>query len=436
MKKIHFLHYATEDCRGGAAKAAYATHHLLLSRGHASQMVVRNKYSFDDPTVREVPVSPLKFRLDQVRRKVPGLSPPEFKAKTAFNFDIGSLISDASLFPVPPSDVELVLIHWITGFLTVRHIRRIFDHYGCPIVLVMNDQQPITGGCHYSLGCDGYTRKCGNCPQLEDPCERDRSRVVWGRKHTLLSPLPLVVWSGSSGTTLKVARSSLFSGHQRITIPGPIDDAVFRPLKREVAREILRLPQGKRIILVAATMMNDERKGMKYAVEAINRLRSMPELCIDHNLDNIHLAVAGHGSETLRAQLAFPSTRLGFLNDSISLALAYQAADVFLCPSVDDEGPMMVTESMMCGTPVVMFKVGIAGDLIQDGLTGYAVPVGDAAAMARALHCVLSSSCPTPMREAVRKMAVQVQSPAEAIPRIEAAMRAIVTGGEKSRTKS
>ena len=130
---MRFLHYATEDCRGGAAKGVYGTHHLLLSRGHASQMVVRDKYSFDDPSVHAVPLSPLKYRLDRIRRRIPGVRPEAFKAKAAFNFDTESLTSDDALFPIPRSDVDLVLIHWITGFLTVRQIRLIHDHYGCPL---------------------------------------------------------------------------------------------------------------------------------------------------------------------------------------------------------------------------------------------------------------------------------------------------------------
>jgi glycosyltransferase involved in cell wall biosynthesis len=355
------------------------------------------------------------------------------QAKAAFNFDAETLLSETALFVVPRAEVDVVLIHWITGFLTVRQIRQIYDHYRCPVVLVMNDQQTITGGCHYSLGCDGYTRKCGNCPLLSDPGEQDRSRVVWERKHRLLSPVPLVIWSGSSGSTAKLACSSLFKNHQRITLPGPIEDTPFRPLKREWARDILRLPQDKHIIFLAATMINDERKGMRYAVEALNRLHLMTGDRGVLKAGNIHLAIAGHGAEAIRGQLAFPFTKLGFLNDSISLALAYQAADVFLCSTIDDEGPMMVTESMMCGTPVVMFRVGIAGDLIRDGESGYAVPVGDAGALARALCLVLTCPDVTRMCKAANKSATYAQSPAYAVPRLENAMKSLImTEGTRS----
>lgn len=36
---------------------------------------------------------------------------------------------------------------------------------GLPVVWSLHTLFPITGGCIYSGGCDGFTRQCGNCPQ-------------------------------------------------------------------------------------------------------------------------------------------------------------------------------------------------------------------------------------------------------------------------------
>jgi glycosyltransferase involved in cell wall biosynthesis len=256
--------------------------------------------------------------------------------------------------------------------------------------------------------------------------ENDRSRTVWRRKKELLSPLPLVLWTASSGSAAKASRSSLFGGHRRIEVPGPVDDTMFRPLPMAVAREALRLPQDKKVILLAATLLDEERKGMRHAVEALNVLRAIAEPGGDVRPDNVHLVLVGRGARTLALSLAFAHTNVGFLSDQIALALAYQSADVFLCPSTDDEGPMMVTESMLCGTPVVMFRVGISGDLIRDGETGYSAPVGDAAGLARGLLAVLTDQVPCNMRAAARDAAVEAQSPGRVMPRLEASFRDLV----------
>ena len=45
-------------------------------------------------------------------------------------------------------------------------------------------------------------------------------------------------------------------------------------------------------------------------------------------------------------------------------------SDVFLSPSIQDAGPMMLNQALMCGTPAVAFNIGVAYDIINDK-TGY-----------------------------------------------------------------
>ena len=59
------------------------------------------------------------------------------------------------------------------------------------------------------------------------------------------------------------------------------------------------------------------------------------------------------------------------MKDDRIVALVYKAADVFACPSIDDFGPMMINESVICGTPVVAFRSGVAPDLIRSDSLGY-----------------------------------------------------------------
>jgi len=84
----------------------------------------------------------------------------------------------------------------------------------------------------------------------------------------------------------------------------------------------------------------------------------------------------------------FALVELGYINMA-ALARCYAAADVFACPSIEDSGPMMINESMMSGTPVVAFRMGVVEDLLEDGSTGRIVPLGDVSAYARALADVL-----------------------------------------------
>jgi glycosyltransferase involved in cell wall biosynthesis len=62
---------------------------------------------------------------------------------------------------------------------------------------------------------------------------------------------------------------------------------------------------------------------------------------------------------------------LGFIEDETVLAEIYSAADLFIIPSIDDNLPNTVIESLMCGTPVVGFRTGGIPDVISDGENGY-----------------------------------------------------------------
>ena len=54
-----------------------------------------------------------------------------------------------------------------------------------------------------------------------------------------------------------------------------------------------------------------------------------------------------------------------------TLAQTYQIADLFVCSSLEDSGPQMINMSIMSGTPVVAFEMGVALDIVHHGKSGY-----------------------------------------------------------------
>ena len=61
----------------------------------------------------------------------------------------------------------------------------------------------------------------------------------------------------------------------------------------------------------------------------------------------------------------------GYITDENELAAIYSAADMFILPSLEDNLPNTMLESMACGTPVLSFNKGGMPDLITNGITGY-----------------------------------------------------------------
>ena len=111
----------------------------------------------------------------------------------------------------------------------------------------------------------------------------------------------------------------------------------------------------------------------------------------------LHLLVVGSGelmaqAQAMAAQSSLPVTFAGFLNQT-EIPSAYVAADCLVLPS--DHGEtwgLVVNEAMACGRPaIVSDRVGCAADLVTDGVTGFVVPFGDTATLARRLVEIASN---------------------------------------------
>lgn len=399
---MRIAHFSTVDAIGGAAKATLRLHRAWQTRGAESWLVVRDK-TLDDPSIIAADQPWLATKGFQLLRSIPGFWPPQ--TKFTFDHDQERGVSLTRALQQLPEQLDLLCIHWTNRFLTKRGIQALYERYRVPLLYVLWDQEPVTGGCHYSFGCEGFRQECGNCPLLVKPGPNDLSHQVWQRKKKYLADLPLTLIAPTSWCRDKVRESSLF-GQQRVElIPVPLDEKTFAPGDRLAARAALKLPLDKQIILFGSFYLFEERKGFLQLIEALHELRTIWS-AQGRSLDELHLAVIGSHAESLAAQLPFSATMLGQQKTDAELVRTYQAADLFVCPSLEDAGPMMIPEAMLCGTPVVAFEMGGAPDLIRNGINGKLVPLGDVAALARAMATVLMHPEPACLSDNARAAAL------------------------------
>jgi glycosyltransferase involved in cell wall biosynthesis len=275
----------------------------------------------------------------------------------------------------------------------------------------MADQDPMTGGCHYSFDCRGYQDQCGCCPQLGSTEKNDYSHEIWRRKEQYLSQIPICFIAPTSWGVNRIAQSSLFRRHRVELIPYPIDTSIFRPIDREIARDLLHLPFDKKVIFFGATYLEDRRKGMKQLLAALERLGELIDSGDWLKRDDLFLFVAGLNGKDLMSQINLPGKYSGLLNDELTLALAYQAADIFICPSIEEAGPLMIPEAMLCGAPVVAFNTGGAPDLIETMKNGYLARLGDPFDFAQGIYALLIADDLPAMSAAARSAALRAHTP-------------------------
>jgi len=272
-------------------------------------------------------------------------------------------------------------------------------------VWTLHDMWAFTGGCHYTGGCTKYKTKCRACPQLNSEKVKDLSYQVFRKKNRYFSGLTLNIAVLCNWMKDCVKDSFLLSKKPVHLIPNSLDTDIFKPTEKSIARNILNLPLKKKIVLfVELSSTSSTRKGFRYLQEAIYKLASTKDI------DKEELYIGVLGTSSPKDIEEFPSNvrYLGRLHDEFSLALAYSAADVFVAPSLEDNLPNTVVESLSCGTPVVAFNIGGMPDMIEHQVNGYLSEPEDADSLASGIKWVLEDNDRTfKLREASREKALK-----------------------------
>ena len=102
--------------------------------------------------------------------------------------------------------------------------------------------------------------------------------------------------------------------------------------------------------------------------------------------------VFGASEPEMPDNLGFPCHYLGQLHDDVSLSIMYAAVDLLLVPSIQDNLPNTVMESISCGTPCVAFDIGGIPDMIQHKKQGYLATPFDCQDLANGIDWVLTDA--------------------------------------------
>jgi glycosyltransferase involved in cell wall biosynthesis len=383
---LKVVHLSTSDINGGAAIAALRIHSAQLKSGIDSKLLVQSKFT-DNSNVISIVQTPfdkikryIRVFLDKLTFKT--LSKTERDRFTFPNFGINVSNNDIV------KEADIINLHWINeGFLSLKSIS-LLAALKKPVVFTLHDMWAFTGGCHYNHGCEKFLDNCGNCPALKFRKVNDLSRKIYYIKSTAYKYLNFSVSACSNWLNLEAKKSSLFHNRKIRTIHNPINTDIFKPNEKLNSCKELNLPLDKNLILFGAMELTNERKGFRYLISAL-------KIISEHQheyLVNTNIVILGLTGGMDLSEIPFQIHVLGKITDENKLIDCYNAADIYVTPSLQDNLPNTVIESLSCGTPVVAFNTGGMSDMIEHLKNGYLAELKSSQDLAAGIVTLLSDS--------------------------------------------
>ncbi len=365
MKVLH-LCYSNDG--GGAARAAFRIHTGLCQAGVDSTFMVSVRYGDN----KSVITAGGKWR-SLASIILPTLNKNIVRLQKSNNPIIHSL----GVFPtglhrlINNSDADLVNLHWVCGeMLSIAEIGKITK----PIVWTLHDSWMFCGAEHHpgADDCGRYRKGYRKDNRPVGNSGFDLDRWTWRRKMHYWKKQPFNIICPSQWLAQCAKSSMLLEGENVVSIPNGIDSNLYRKINKKQARNLLNIQCGeKQLILVGGvSVTSDKNKGFYLLQQALEHLAEMG------GREQYEVLVFGASRPIdTRCEQGFKYHYLGQVHDDLTLAITYSAADIYVAPSLIENLPNTVMESMACGTPCIAFDVGGISDLIRHKQNGYlAVP--------------------------------------------------------------
>ena len=391
---MNVIHLSFSDIIGGAARSSYRIHQSLLKAEVNSRMWV-NKARTEDQTV-EKPVGRIERIIAELRS--PLINNSLVKTLKTKNKIIHSpsVLSSRWVELINESDADIVHLHWIQNeMLSISDISKIKK----PIVWTLHDMWAFCGAEHYTEDHrwrDGYLDN--NRPAYESGF--DLNLWTWKRKEKHWKT-PIQIITPSKWLAECVSKSMLMRNWPLNVISYPIDTDFWKPISKKIMREQLDLPKDVTLLLFGAfDSEKDQRKGYDLLLSTLEQLKAHSKF------HDVELVVFGQNKPKLLAKHAIPIHYMGKIHDDESLRAIYNASDVILIPSRQDNLPNIAVEAPACGIPVISFNVGGLPDIIEHRKTDYMAKAFEIEDWANGILWFLSHPDKEHLNKDVREQAV------------------------------
>lgn len=237
-----------------------------------------------------------------------------------------------------------------------------------PVVWILHDMWAITGKCEYSYDCDKWLSGCGNCPYLNEypVVYKDKTKKLWNIKKKIYKNSNLTIVTPSKWLYDLVKKSPLLKEKNIYQIPCAIDLDIFKIKDKESSKKALGINEDEKVIMFAPYDIKIKRKGFDILLNVLKN--------IDQKLqEKVTLLLIGNSIDKNINFKNFNIKEIGFVQNEEMLSICYNASDIFLLPSRNDNYPLVLMEAVSCGVPSVTFDIGGCGEIIKNNKNGFAV---------------------------------------------------------------
>ncbi|PIO06531.1 hypothetical protein COT29_00580 [Candidatus Micrarchaeota archaeon CG08_land_8_20_14_0_20_59_11] len=179
-----------------------------------------------------------------------------------------------------------------------------------------------------------------------------------------------------SRETMEATLPADYAGARGIAYNG-VDTKAFKPMSGKKARQ--RYGLSGKVVMTNCRLV--EQKGVKYLIDAMRAV-------------DAQLVVFGRGPLLEKLKERAKGTGTAFIHEWLGeteLAGLYNAADVFVLPSLWEPFGMVLAEAMACGKPVVGTRVGGIPEIVTKDC-GFLVPPADPKALAERVLLLLEDN--------------------------------------------
>lgn len=249
-------------------------------------------------------------------------------------------------------------LHWIEGIIGNQLLKNILKSESLK-VWTIHDMAPLTGGCHYSLGCIKYQSGCDRCPMAHQIFWHKISQKKESRNAALKHARNTVLVFPTQKFKSRFSFLDKFQNVETKVIPNPVDKLFFDSNKN-IEKDKIRFG-------FVSSQLNNPIKGYQKIVRILQK--------ISEDLDSpIELIAVGDnriGKRKYQINSKFSVVETGKLIHDKDLVKFYSAIDLNLSISREESFGLTIAEASAVGVPSLIMSSSSSSELISSDLNGW-----------------------------------------------------------------